>query len=267
MLKKIISSGQAGIEKAALDTAMQLGISHGGWMPKDRGRATTYLDQYNLQETKTGDLNYAEKNVVDADGTLFFSLGKMEEGTTIWSKILSKRHNRPFLHINLDKTSKFSAALQICNWIFKKNIELLNVSGSVTQNNSVVDSDVNDILASVYHLSLVRSGPEMHIPDRSGRLKPPATVNEAIQRLMAGMPLKDKVALAHMTLDELTALNVLLGQYIRKNFGLWTGNRELMESCCAVAEKDYLDEDQASATIIKELWKKLKKTYRLRLVK
>ena len=36
MVKKIISGGQTGVDQAALDVAIKLGISHGGWIPKGR---------------------------------------------------------------------------------------------------------------------------------------------------------------------------------------------------------------------------------------
>ena len=70
-----------------------------------------------------------------------------------------------------------------------------------------------------------------------------------------------------MEKEDLYSLHFSLGQYIRNTFGLWSGNQELIESCCSVAEKDYLDADDSSAVIIEELWYKLKETHRLRVVK
>jgi predicted Rossmann-fold nucleotide-binding protein len=66
MLKKIISGGQTGADRAALDTAIEKGIPHGGWIPK--GRKTedgTLPEQYNLQEMPTTSYpKRTEKNIL-----------------------------------------------------------------------------------------------------------------------------------------------------------------------------------------------------------
>lgn len=36
MIKKIISGGQTGADRAALDAAIKMGVNHGGWIPKGR---------------------------------------------------------------------------------------------------------------------------------------------------------------------------------------------------------------------------------------
>ncbi|MDP2644234.1 MAG: hypothetical protein Q8P24_04795 [Desulfobacterales bacterium] len=98
-------------------------------------------------------------------------------------------------------------------------------------------------------------------------LNSPRTVDEAVDRLIAELPLKDKAILANMTEEELDQPHFTIGNYIRNNFGLWTGNESLMESCRAVSENDDLHVDSASIIIIEELWKKLRKTHKLRIVK
>ena len=72
MIQKIISGGQTGADQAALDAAIKLGISHGGWIPK--GRITEdgpLLDKYKLQEMPTDSYPArTEQNVIDSDGTV-----------------------------------------------------------------------------------------------------------------------------------------------------------------------------------------------------
>ena len=54
MIKKIISGGQTGADRAALDTAINLCIPHGGWIPKGRKAEDGSLsDKYELQELPT----------------------------------------------------------------------------------------------------------------------------------------------------------------------------------------------------------------------
>ena len=67
--------------------------------------------------------------------------------------------------------------------------------------------------------------------------------------------------------DELINLHINLGDYIRNEFGLWSGNDDLMSSCCKIAKMDKIHEDTASTIIIEELWKRLRESHKLRVVK
>jgi hypothetical protein len=82
MITKIVSGGQTGADRAALDFAIKNSISHGGWIPK--GRITedgTLSDHYQLQEMKTRSyVKRTEQNVIDSDGTLILSHGKLTGG-------------------------------------------------------------------------------------------------------------------------------------------------------------------------------------------
>jgi len=52
MLKKVISGGQTGVDRAALDAAMKLGIEVGGWCPKGRRALDGLIPvKYPLTET------------------------------------------------------------------------------------------------------------------------------------------------------------------------------------------------------------------------
>ena len=77
MLKKIISGGQTGADRAGLDVALDAGFPCGGWCPKGRKAEDGRIpDKYPLTETGSADyLKRTEKNVVDADGTVIFTFG------------------------------------------------------------------------------------------------------------------------------------------------------------------------------------------------
>ncbi|GAB6905383.1 conserved hypothetical protein [Desulfosarcina cetonica] len=131
MLKKIISGGQTGVDRAALDVAMHLGIAHGGWVPKGRlaedGPLPAY---YQLQEMPTAEYaERTEKNVQDADGTLIISRGTPTGGTEYTRKMVLK-HGKQLLHIDLAMGQSPSAAGSlIAAWIEMNRIETLNVAG------------------------------------------------------------------------------------------------------------------------------------------
>ena len=87
MIKKIISGGQTGVDRAALDAALELGIEVGGWCPKGRlAEDGTVPDKYPLKEMDTNAYPArTEQNVIDSDGTLIIFWGKMR---------ISKRQER-----------------------------------------------------------------------------------------------------------------------------------------------------------------------------
>jgi len=95
----------------------------------------------------------------------------------------------------------------------------------------------------------------------------PKTVAQAVKHLNAELSLENKKIIKDMQGDGLSGLHISIGRYIRNEFGLWSGNNELMESCCSVSGVDELHEDDASAVIITELWRRLQKMPDLKIVK
>ena len=81
----------------------------------------------------------------------------------------------------------------------------------------------------------------------------PSTPLEAAKLLIDALSLEDRIAIANMGTDEVAFLNLSLGNYIRKNFGLWEGNVVLMQACAEEADRKSLNQDEASAVIIARL--------------
>jgi hypothetical protein len=248
MIKKIVSGGQTGADRAALDVAIELGIPHGGWIPKGRKTEDGRLpDEYRLLETTSIDYSQrTELNVVDSDGTLIFSHGSLTGGSALTQE-LARKHRQPCLHIDLDYVSNSKAAEIISSWLDAREIKTLNVAGPRLSRDPKIYEAAKEVLWTVIRRYL------------------PQTVEEAVDSLISELPLKDKAAVARMEEDELAALNPTIGAYIRRRFGLWSGNQELLASCRTVSGN--LHEDDASAVIIRELWKQLQETHNLRSVK
>jgi hypothetical protein len=76
---KIISGGQTGVDRAALDAAIELGIPHGGHCPRGRRAEDGRIpDRYQLTETDSAQYRVrTERNVLDADATLILCRGRM----------------------------------------------------------------------------------------------------------------------------------------------------------------------------------------------
>lgn len=130
MLTRIISGGQTGADRAALDVALKFNIPHGGWIPQGRRAEDGRLpDKYNLQEMPAD--SYAartEQNVIDSDGTVLFSHGKPAGGTGL-TREMALKLGKQMLGIDLNLVSPSDAASLIVSWIQMQRIQILNVAG------------------------------------------------------------------------------------------------------------------------------------------
>jgi len=250
MLKKIVSGGQTGADRAALDAAIQFAIPHGGWVPLGRktedGRVP---DTYHMQETTS--ISYAERtemNVVDSDGTLILSHGELKDGSALTQRVAHK-HRKPCLHVDLAEMDQSTAVEVVTSWIDARGIQTLNVAGPRASKDPRICDDTKALLKEI----IVRGLPK--------------TVEEAVERLLSKMPLRDKTRISAMSGDDLHLLNPTLGAHIRQRFGLNSGNEALMEACCKAVGNSKLHVDEASGVIIRQLWGRLKETHTLRAVK
>ena len=79
---KIVSGGQTGADRAALDWAIRHKVPHGGWCPKNRkAEDGVIVRRYKLIETPTA--NYAQRtewNVRDSDATVIFNIAAALKG-------------------------------------------------------------------------------------------------------------------------------------------------------------------------------------------
>jgi hypothetical protein len=148
MLKTIISGGQTGVDRAALDVALRLGIAHGGWIPKGRRTEDGPLpDHYRLQEMPTDAYEArTEKNVLEADGTLLISRGRPSGGTDFTRK-LALKHGKQLLHIDLAAGQRpADAGSLIASWLEMHRIETLNVAGPRASHDPAIYADAVAIL-------------------------------------------------------------------------------------------------------------------------
>ena len=126
---KIISGGQAGANRAALDWAIKHGISHGGWCPKGRKSEDGPIDaKYQLLETPSGNyLQRTEWNARDSDGTVIFSIGEHLTGGSLKTVAFAIKHRKPHLHLSAAR--KDNAAQELKKWMQQNHIRVLNVAG------------------------------------------------------------------------------------------------------------------------------------------
>jgi len=128
-IKRLVSGGQTGVDCAALDVALELGIPCGGWCPKGRWAENGEIPaKYPLVETPSDDVaQRTEWNARDSDGTLVITEGETVGGTTLTVE-MARRYCKPVLVIDLLKDTA-EAPGRIALWIAENKIGVLNVAG------------------------------------------------------------------------------------------------------------------------------------------
>lgn len=126
-IRRIISGGQTGVDRGALDAAIELGIPHGGWCPRGRRAEDGRIpDHYRLDENdSTAYAARTERNVCDSDGTLIIASGELVGGTKLTWRF-AQRYRKPCLVIDVERLPALDEAQA---WLLEQPIEVLNVAG------------------------------------------------------------------------------------------------------------------------------------------
>lgn len=157
MIHKIVSGGQTGANRAALDFAIEHDIPHGGWCPKCRLAEDGPIPaRYQLQETSTK--NYpqrTEKNVVDSDGTVIFTLTAKLGGGSKKTADFARKHGKPWVHLSQAASAEPAAALS--HFLQEYHVLVLNVAGSRASKEPGVYDFAQSVLAATFGIGWIFS--------------------------------------------------------------------------------------------------------------
>src|SRR3972149_2892537 len=130
LVSRIVSGGQTGADRAALDWAIRNDVPHGGWCPRGRQAEDGVLPaKYELRETEATDYRQrTRQNVTDSNGTLVVNLGTLEGGT-LKTVTLGKSLRRPHLVLQLDAGVRDEDVQRLLDWLRRESIATLNVAG------------------------------------------------------------------------------------------------------------------------------------------
>ncbi len=127
LIERIVSGGQTGLDRAALDAAMALGLPVGGWCPKGRHAEDGVIDpRYPLIETPLG--AYAQRtawNIRDSDGTLVLLFDKPSPGTNL---TIEEANALGKILLLIDLTTN-PEVVEVQGWLEANGIQVLNVAG------------------------------------------------------------------------------------------------------------------------------------------
>jgi len=126
-LWKIVSGGQTGVDRAALDVAIALRIAHGGWCPAGRRAEDGRIPRrYRLRETTSQEYRVrTTRNVADADATLILCDAPVRGGTALTARAAAERR-KPLLVVDLAAPPP---PADVRAWIVANGVETLNVAG------------------------------------------------------------------------------------------------------------------------------------------
>jgi len=129
---KIVSGAQTGVDRAALDAALESGVEAGGWCPEGRMAQDGIIpEKYPVKELpKSGYRQRTKKNVIDSDGTVIIYFGRpFPSGGTEQTIVFCIKQKKPYLLIDAEELTIERASKKIEKFIDQNNISVLNVAG------------------------------------------------------------------------------------------------------------------------------------------
>jgi hypothetical protein len=151
---KVVSGGQTGVDRAALDAARAAGLPCGGWCPRGRLAEDGPIDPgYPLIETPGAD--YAQRtewNVRDSDGTLVLARGRASGGTAL-TIALARRYGKPLLVVDLAQDPPPEG---VSRWIEDRGVRVLNVAGPRESQRPGIGREARAYLERLFRLTSTR---------------------------------------------------------------------------------------------------------------
>ena len=272
MIKKIMSGGQTGADRSALDVAIKYNLDHGGWVPKGRKAEDGVLpSKYAMDEMETA--GYPERtrqNVTDSQGTLIISYGPLTGGSKL-TLGYARAMGKPSCYIDLIATEAFEAALIAQSFVLENQIRVLNVAGPRLSNFPGIYQDVKIILETMLFLLYSDSHADDFFKDclPTGPVHEafPLSMEDALALLKEDLPLKTKTGIARARTQDIPGLYFSLLYYLRRRLGFDSQNSILLEQCRQLLNDDAVTIEDAVMEILKQLKKSLEDQYRLRVVK
>lgn len=153
----VVSGGQTGADRAALDFAIEHQLQHEGWCPRGRlAEDGPLAEQYNLRETPSRKYSQRTKwNVRDSDATVVFTLAEVATGGTALTLRVAKNYGKPVLHLAREGHASAgtaeairAAADELNHFIEANEVYHLNIAGPRASQSPRIANFVWSVLAA-----------------------------------------------------------------------------------------------------------------------
>ncbi|MCB2206483.1 putative molybdenum carrier protein [bacterium] len=163
---RIISGGQTGVDRAALDVGAQLGLPTGGWCPRGRLAEDGQVPAaYPLEETPSD--AYEQRtmwNVRDADATLLLAVSAPLTGGTLFTQSVAEGMQKPHMTVILDDATSLSMTAE---WLRRNRTRVLNVAGPRESSHPGIQQRASQFLTELFHLWISREeNPDMDLQQK-----------------------------------------------------------------------------------------------------
>lgn len=130
LCERIVSGGQTGADRGALDFAIKHGYIHGGWAPHGRLAEDGLIPaKYQLTEMAEGGYRQrTRRNVADSDATLIVNLGELDGGT-LATQVFAEKSGKPCLVVQADPGISEGMVDSVIAWLRQHDVKILNVAG------------------------------------------------------------------------------------------------------------------------------------------
>ncbi len=157
-ITQIVSGGQTGADRAALDVGLELGLCVGGWVPAERWAEDGAIPAHypNLRQTETADpAERTRRNVCDSDATLVLSHGIPTAGSA-FTLACAQHLGKPVLHLDLSAMPAATAARRLREWIAARRPVSLNVAGPRASQDPEIYTATRDVLRAALSHRMAR---------------------------------------------------------------------------------------------------------------
>lgn len=144
----IVSGGQTGVDRAALDLAIELGIPHEGWCPKGRVAEDGPIDLcYQLKELVSS--NYADRtrqNILDSDATLILYSNELQGGSYLTARFAIQQ-KKPCFKLRLSHPGRKQ---RVRDWLESHEVRRLNIAGPRASKEPMIYQRALDYLRKLF---------------------------------------------------------------------------------------------------------------------
>jgi len=158
-IARIVSGGQTGVDIAALDAAMAIGVPCGGWVPRGRINENGVIaPRYPVRETSSAKpAPRTARNVRDSDATLILSRGPLAGGSAL-TEHLAREQAKPCLHVDLAAVPSDAAPARVLAWLSDLKGTTLNVAGPRHSNDPEIYGIAYRLIEAVLVVGARRAG-------------------------------------------------------------------------------------------------------------